>query len=149
MCQPIILLNQEGLRLTKILKIFFFIYLFILVGKIILKDYNGAFTDLICILILMTTFLCCHFILSAFLIFMVIYSLFFSLVFLGLRIQNRVAGLKDVYLKDDLSYYSIIVIQGLTLIFYSCLIYYSFQSYKEYKAIFMNGGGYRKKKFWI
>ena len=146
MCQPIIHLNQEGHRLTKIMKILFFIYLFIIVGKIILKDYKGALTDFLCILILLTTFMCCHFILAAFLIFMVILSLFYSIIFLGLRVQNKLANLNDVYLKDDVSYVSVIVIQGLSLIFYIFLIYYSFQSYKEYKAILVNGGGYRMKK---
>jgi hypothetical protein len=142
-CDPVIRLNTEGLRLNKVLKILFFIYILFIIAKIFLKDYNGALSDFINTIVLIFCFLICHYLLTAFLIFMLLFSTFYCAVFLALRLQNKISDLPDQYIADGI-YTPIIIVQFLALIFYIVLIYYSFQAFKEFKATYFNEGGYSK-----
>jgi hypothetical protein len=142
-CDPVIRLNTEGLRLNKILKFLFFIYILFLVAKIFLKDYNGAISDFINMMILIFSFLVCHYLIAAFLIFMLLYSLFYCAVFLALRLQNKISDLPDQFINDGI-FTPVLIVQSLAFIFYIVLIYYAFQAFKEFKAIYFNEGGYSK-----
>jgi hypothetical protein len=142
-CDPVIRLNTEGLRLNKILKILFFIYILFLVAKIFLKDYNGAISDFINIMILIFSFLVCHYLIPAFLIFMLLYSLFYCAVFLALRLQNKISDLPDQFITNGILT-PVLIVQSLAFIFYIVSIYYAFQAFKEFKAIYFNEGGYSK-----
>jgi hypothetical protein len=85
----------------------------------------------------------CYYLTAGFLLFFVIFNIFNTLVFIGLRIQNKVTGLKDYYIVHN-TFTAVVVVQSLALIFYFFLSYYGFQAYKEFKAIHTNGGGYCK-----
>ncbi len=140
-CEPVITLNQDCLKLNKTLKILFFIYIIFIIGKIFLRDYNGAFSDFLNILLLILCFLLCHYLIAGYLIFMVLFTTFYALVFLGQRVQNKVTGQLDIFLIKGI-FAPVIVLQTLSFIFYIILIYYLFQAFKEYKAVYFNGGGY-------
>lgn len=140
-CNPVIRLTEEGNRLKLILKIMFFIYIFFVVAKIFLFDLQGALSDLINVLILILSFLVCHYMLVSLLLFMVFFSCFNNLVFLGLRIQNKIKNLPDTYISKGI-YTHVVIVQSLEFIFYIFLIYYAFQTYKEFKAIYLSNDGY-------
>jgi hypothetical protein len=139
-CDPIIKLTPQGERLKKILTILFFIYFLVIIGRIIIRDYNSIISDFITIIILMMTMFMCHYMIAGFLIWKVLFDLFYTLVFLGLRIQNKVTpSLSDPYEYINM-YYPAVAISSLTCVFYCFLIYYAFQAYKEFKAIFYGYG---------
>ncbi len=146
-CNPVIQLNSEGLRLSKILKILFFIYLILIIGKCVLGDFKGALTGIILCVFLIITFLSCYYLFASYCIFFAIFNLFFSMVFIALRLQNKMAGLKDKYLTQGL-YAAAMILEFVCLVYYFFLIYYCFQSYKEFKAISVNGGGYCNHSFY-
>lgn len=140
-CEPMVALNAEGHRLVKILKILFFCYLALIVAKIVIGDFNGALSNVISMIILLLAFLQCNYLICGFLIFFSCFNLFYSLVFIGLRIQNNTAGIPDRFTSSGL-YISGIIIAVVSIGFYITLIYYAFKSYKEFKALLFNSGGY-------
>jgi len=142
-CNPVINLTSEGVRLAKILKVLFFLLIFLIIFKLVLGDLNGGLSGLILCAFIIITFLSCHYLFAGYTIFFAIFSLFYTIVFLGLRAQNKMAGLKDKYLMNNI-YTFLVVVEAISFVYYFTLIYYSFQSYKEFKAIYLNGAGYCK-----
>ncbi len=63
-----------------------------------------------------------------------------GLFFLGLRIQNKIAGYEDQYSSSDAYYICVIIFQCGLLAFYGLLIYYLFEAYKEFKALYFHRG---------
>jgi hypothetical protein len=144
-CNPVITLTSEGARLAKILKVLFFLCIFLIVAKLVLGDLHGGLSGLILCAFIVITFLSCHYLFAGYTIFFAIFSLFYTIVFIGLRVQNKMAGLKDKFLMNNI-YTFLLVVEVLSFFYYFVLIYYSFQSYREFKAIYLNGGGYCKIK---
>lgn len=142
-CEPIIRLTPEGERLNKILKVLFFVYLILIILKGVSGDFSGLFSDILVLLLLLITFLQCNYFFAGLLIFFLLFDVIHCLMFIGLRIQNKVVGLKDKYL--ELGFYTFaLVVQCISLVFYIVLIVFSFKSYKEFKAISKGFGGYCK-----
>ena len=139
-CEPIVRLSVEGTRFRKILQILFFVYLIFLVGKIVVMEYQGLLTNILAILILLFAFIMCHYLLTGITIFFVIFSLFYSLIFIGLRIQSKVAKIPDKYAATAF-YTAGIIVVGLSIFFYFVLTCYLFQAYKEFKALYFEGSG--------
>jgi hypothetical protein len=144
-CEPVITLSPKARSLIKCLQILFFVYFLVLLSQLIFLNFNGAMSSVITMLVLVMTFLMCHFLLAGFVIFLVFFNLFYSLIFIGLRIQNKIAGLHDKYFKNEL-YIALIIIESLSIVFFIILIYYAFQAYREFKALYFSGGGYSNIK---
>jgi hypothetical protein len=139
-CKRIVVLSTEGEYYTKCLKILFFIYIFVIIGKIIAQDYDSIISNIICIFLLIITFIQANFLFAGILIFFVCSNLFYTLIFLGLRIQNRSESIIDKFSGDNGLYWYAVIFSILSVIFFLCLIYYSFKAYKEYKYCYKNYG---------
>lgn len=146
-CTSVISLNEEGKKIVKTLQIFFFIYLFLIIGHLIFQLWNFALLGLFLMLFLLITFLQCYYLSAGILIVTTIYQIFESLVFLGLRIQNTFAKINDDFIIKGTSV-PVSILMVICIIFYFFLIYYSFQAYKEFKAISKGAGpGYCNYKY--
>ncbi len=139
-CRRIVVLSSDGEYYTKCLKILFFIYIFVLIGKIIAQDFDSIISNLICIFLLIITFLQANFIFAGILIFFICANLFYSLIFLGLRIQNRSSSIVDKFTGSEGLYWYAVIFSILSVIFFVVMIYYTFQAYKEYKYCYKNYG---------
>lgn len=137
-CEPVIRLNEKGNQLVKTLKILLFFYILLIAAKIVVRDWDTIINDFIGILILLVTFLQCHYLYSAFLIWFTIFNSFYCVIFIGQRIQNLVLKLSDRFATI---YTPSFIVSGMSLIFYIVLIYYAFQAYKEFKALYFNHEG--------
>lgn len=139
-CQKVIPLTTEGERLTKILMILFFIDLALMIVKIVFKRYDSLFSMLISLVLLLATFLMCHYYLAMFLVFFICFDAFYSLIFLAQRLQNWIVELSDIYVTDK--FYKIAVwIEFAYFVFLIVLIIFVFKAYKEYKAISLGNLG--------
>lgn len=136
-CDPIVKLSAEAERLIKILKILFFLYLFIIIIKLIVGDFNSAVNNIIAMIILVVLFLQANFMFAGFLIFFTLFNIMYALIFLGLRIQNRVAHIPDRYTYSSF-YIPSIVVSVISLVFYIFLTYYTFLAYREFKALYFD-----------
>lgn len=133
-CEPIVKLNPEGLKLVFILKILFYIFLVLTILQFFFIDFSGAINSIIALLVLFLLFNQANYMFAGLLMVFVTFSLFYASIFIGLRIQNRILGLKDVYTEEG-RYIAVLVIYSLSFIFYIVLIFYSFKAYKEFKAL--------------
>jgi hypothetical protein len=139
-CRPIIKLNEEGFRLRKALQVLFFLYMAVILGKIIARDWDAILSNVICSFLLILAFLQANFLYTALLIFFSVANLFYALVFLGLRIQNRVNHIPDSFSNNDGLYWFAVVFTMLSAIFFVFLIYYTFQAYKVFKYLYVTYG---------
>jgi hypothetical protein len=139
-CRPIVKLNEEGFRLRKALQILFFLYISVIIGKIIVRDYDAILSNIICAFLLILAFLQANFLYSAILIFFAVANLFYALVFLGLRIQNRVESIPDHFTDNNALYWFAVVFTMVSVVFFFFLIYYCFQAYKVFKYLYTTYG---------
>lgn len=139
-CKPIIKLNEDGYRLRKNLQILFFVYLAVIMGKIIITDYDAILSNILCAFMAILAFLQANFIYCAILIFFACANLFYSGIFLGLRIQNRVHDLPDHFTMNDGLYWFAVIFTILSIVFFCFLIYYSFQAFKTFKYLYITYG---------
>jgi hypothetical protein len=142
MCKSVIPLTDECKRINNILKILFICNTVIVITKLILGDIKSLYSNLIVLLLFFSTFQICHFLLAGYLIFFMLFNLFYSIIFIGLRFQNKLSGVTE--LSDNNTLKAFIVLEVLSSIIYVVSIIYSFKAYKEFKAISLNGGGYSK-----
>jgi len=139
-CQPVIQLSEKGKLIVGYLKIMFFIYLAIIVIQIVLQNVPYGLFSIIALFTLLATFLTCHFLFAGICIFILMFLSTIGLFFLGLRIQNKIAGIPDEYSSSNANYIIVIIFQCGLLTFYGFLIYYLFQAYKEFKALYLHRG---------
>ena len=98
-CKRAIVLTPKGEKYHNILVIFFFIDLVFLFIRIICGRYDGIFSTAIELLIFIMTFLTCHYIVAGFLVFFTLFDIFFTLLFLGQRLQNKIQNVNDTFLE--------------------------------------------------
>lgn len=134
-CEPVIVLNQEGKRLAGILKILFFIYIVVTIAVILLGDFSGFMLYVIIILFLMMTFLQARYQIAGFCIFLALFGAFNNLIFLGLRAQNRLLSLEDIYTGKNGLFVTAVVLVSIAFGFHIVLAVYLFKAYCEFKAI--------------
>jgi hypothetical protein len=139
-CKPVVQLSEKGKSIVGYLKIMFFIYLAIIIVQIVLQNLSYGLFSIIALAILLTTFLTCHFLYAGICIFILMFLTTIGLFFLGLRIQNKIAGIPDQYSSSNAYYIIVIIFQCGLLTFYGFLIYYLFEAYKEFKALYFHRG---------
>jgi len=137
-CKPVIPLSEKGKSLQGCLRILFFVFLMIIIIQLIIQDFSNLFSSFITFIILVATFMMCHFLLAGILILFTMFEILISVFFIGLRIQNKIFGFRDKYSSSDAFYFTAIIVEVAVIIFYFILIYYAFQAYKEFKALFFN-----------
>lgn len=142
MCQPIIALTNECRKINNVLKILFMLNTLIVITKLILGDTKSLFSNLIVLVLFFATFQMCHYILAGYLIFFMLFNLFYSVIFIGLRFQNKLADVTEVIQPNLLK--ALTILEIISSIIYILSIIYSFKAYREFKAISLNGGGYSK-----
>jgi hypothetical protein len=139
-CRPIVKLNEEGFRLRHILQVLFFLYMAVIIGKIIARDWDAILSNVICSFLLIISFLQANFLYTALLIFFSTANLFYALVFLGLRIQNKVSSIPDAFTDNVPLYWFAVIFTILSVVFFFFLIYYTFQAYKVFKYLYTTYG---------
>ena len=140
-CQKVISLSPEGEKINKILMALFFIDIILIIVKIIFRWYDSLFSMIISLVLLLSTFLICHYLLAMFVVFFALFDVFYSIVFLSLRLQNWIAKLEDKYLSYG--FYKVTVDIEFVYLVYNCvLIFFSFKAYREFKASAM---GYKEE----
>ena len=133
-CKKEINLTDEGEKLKKILIICFFIDLIFLFIRICCGRFDGIFFTVIELLIFIMTFITCNYHTAAFLIFFTLFDIFYIILFLGQRLQNKIQKVDDTYLEKKIHKIGVFI-EIFFLIFLIFLIYFSFKAYKEFKAI--------------
>ena len=128
-----IILTPLGEKYKKSLLVFLFIDVALLIVRIVFGQMGSIFNSIIEIVLLFIAYFYVSYICCAFLVFFAGFDVIKILIFLGQRIQNVVMGLSDIYTKSSF-YKAIVYIQIIYLIFYGLLIYFSFVSYREFKA---------------
>ena len=128
-----IILTPLGEKYKKTLLAFLFIDVILLIVRIIFGQTSSIFNSVIEIVLLFLAYFYVNYICCAFLVFFAGFDVIKILIFLGQRVQNIIMGLSDIYTTSSL-YEAIVYIQIIYLIFYVILIYFSFVSYREFKA---------------
>ena len=137
-CNPVIPLSEKAKSLVGSLRVLFFVFLIFIITQIVIQDFSNGFSSFITLIILLATFMMCHYLLAGILIFFTMFQIVFSFFFLGLRIQNQIFGFKDRYSSSNSFFVTVMIVETALIIFYVILVYYGFQAYKEFKAIYFN-----------
>ena len=133
-CKRAIVLTPKGEKYHNILVLCFFIDLLFLFIRIICGRNDGIFSTVLELLIFIMTFLTCHYIVAGFLVFFTLFDIFFTILFLGQRLQNKIQNVNDTFLEKKIHKIGVFI-EICFLIFLIILIYVAFKSYKEFKAI--------------
>ncbi len=139
-CRPVVTLSEKGKSLVSCLRILFFIYMIVVILQIVIQNFSNGFTSIISLLLLLGTFLTCHFLITGIFIFLTMFQIVSSFFFVGLIIQNKILGLQDIYSASNGYFITVIVFEILMILFFLTLIYYAFQAYKEFKALYFHIG---------
>ncbi len=134
-CNPVIPLSEKAMSINKCLKILFFFFLIVVVLQLVFQNFNNAFSSIITVIVFVLAFIMCHYLIAGFLIFMIMFDIYFSLTFIGLRIQNKVADLPDPFITSKGMFIAILTIESAIILFLIFTIYHVFQAFKEFKAI--------------
>ena len=142
-CKRAIVLTPKGEKYHNILVLCFFIDLLFLFIRIICGRNDGIFSTVLELLIFIMTFLTCHYIVAGFLVFFTLFDIFFIILFLGQRLQNKMQKVTDTFLEKKIHKIGLFI-EICFLIFLLLLIYFAFKAYKEFKAIAFGqiDGGY-------
>lgn len=139
-CDQVVKLNPEGERLRKLLGILIFADILIILSKLVLFR-TDSLTGIISLTLLVVTYLSCHYIISSFLIFVLMYDFVIILFFLLLRVQNSLYNVTDEYLTEKY-YISIVVIEVLSLGFDVLKIIVSFEAYQNFRGAYITATNY-------
>lgn len=133
-CKPSVNLSSEGHRITKILQTLTYCFLFLIVLKLLFGDFNGFFNDILTLILLILTFIQTNYFMAGMLIFFLLFQSFYIFIFVGLILQDSILGMITIELNFSFFY---LIITLLSLVLYCALIYYTFEAYKEYKALYI------------
>ena len=137
--EPVYPPTTKSQELVRILRICLYIQLFLGIFKILAGDFGTGFTDLIGCYILYQayTYLSyCN---------VIIYSFFNGLnviqliAMIGVIVQNSESFFKNSYFPNGGTLLPLVVY--LSLVFYVVTLYFSFEAYKEFKAITLEQTG--------
>jgi len=96
-CQPTFPQTKELLSYLFCLKIASLFLVLVGLSKIFISDYNGLLNDFIVLVVIVVIVLCLDYYMSALLIFLYIFNIFHSMIFVGLRIQNTSLKITDKF----------------------------------------------------
>ena len=134
-CEPKFPMSEEANKLSRILKILFFLYLVIsLVRMVVLRDFSSFLNDMVTSILLLFAALCANFLLASIAIILLLFNVLNTLLFLGLRVQNKTLNILDPYGRPTLFNF-IIFYTILLVIFYIICVIYTFYAYREFKFL--------------
>ena len=133
-CRPVVQLSEDGKRLSKILENLTYGYTILAVLKLFFGDFNNFLNDILTILITILTFTQTNYFMASFLVLLSIFQSFFLTVTVLLIIQNYYFGFLIISSLIEYIYLSILLVSQMMNFF---LVYYSFNAYREYKALFL------------
>ena len=135
-CKCVIQLTPEAEKLTKIIKILFFIDIILTIAKVFFARFDSLFSIIISLGLILATFLMCHYLLASLAVFFILFDMFYSITFLAQRLQNFVllGKFSDIYLSET-RYLIGVWFELVFFIFLVILFYFIFEAYREYKAI--------------
>lgn len=139
-CDQVIPLNAEGERLRKILAVFIFIDIFFVLAKLVFLRADSLI-GIISLSLLVVTYLSCHYIISSFLIFVLMYDFIIIFFFLLFRIQNSLSDFDDKFLTGRY-YITIVIIEVLALGFDVLKIIVTFESYQNFRGSYLTAANY-------
>ena len=139
-CDQVIPLNTEGERLRKILSVFIFIDIIFVLAKLVFLRADSLI-GIISLSLLVVTYLSCHYIISSFLIFVLMYDFVIIFFFLLFRIQNSLSDFDDKFLTGRY-YITIVIIEVLALGFDVLKIIVSFESYQNFRGSYLTAANY-------
>jgi hypothetical protein len=132
-CKPIVNISERGRKVSKTLENLNYAYIILAFIKLLLGDFNSFINDLLTIFLLIMTFMQASFFMAGLLIFIVMFQTFYVLVFDLLILQNWYFNL--MYISFGVSGFYVFIMY-VSLVLNVTLIYFIFQAYKEYKALF-------------
>ena len=135
-CKRVIQLTPEAEKLTKIIKILFFIDIILTIAKVFFARFDSLFSIIISLGLILATFLLCHYLLAGVAVFYILFDMFYSVTFLAQRLQNYVllGKFSDRYLSVT-RYLIGVWFELIYFIFLIVLFYFMFETYRVYKAI--------------
>ena len=151
-CEPKFNMSEEASKQARTLKILFFLYITLsLVRMIVLRDFSSFLNDMITSILLLFTSICANFLLASIVIILLLFNILNTLLFLGLRIQNKTLNIPDPFGRPTL--FNFIIFYTIFLvIFYIICVIYTFYAYREFKCLESeqnSSGAYRKDIFLI
>lgn len=151
-CRPVVQLSDEGRRLTKILQNLTYGYTFVAILKLFLGDFNNFLNDILTIIVTILTYSQTNYFMASFLVLLMLFQSFILSTALMLIIQNYLFSYVVVNSYVQFLYIIILLASYILTI---TLVYYSFQAYREYKALFFEQHqiallrSYSKKSFYL
>jgi hypothetical protein len=126
-------LSDNGKRFTKILENLTYGYTILAVLKLFFGDFNNFLNDILTIIITILTFTQTNYFMASFLVLLTLFQSFILSMTIMLIIQNYLFSYLVINSLIEFLYLSILLASFILTI---TLVYYSFQAYKEYKALF-------------
>jgi len=144
-CQPTFPQTKELLSYLFCLKIASLFLVLVGLSKIFISDYNGLLNDFIVLVVIVVIVLCLDYYMSALLIFLYIFNIFHSMIFVGLRIQNTSLKITDKFTSHKFLLIGGLIIQSISIVFYILMTVLTFYIYKEIRFCKLKAeGDYRK-----
>ena len=120
--------------------VFIFIDIFFVLAKLVFLRADSLI-GIISLSLLVVTYLSCHYIISSFLIFVLMYDFVIIFFFLLFRIQNSLSDFDDKFLTGRY-YITIVIIEVLALGFDVLKIIVSFESYQNFRGSYLTAANY-------
>lgn len=141
MCERVIQLTDRGEKLRKYLIALFITYNVLLIIRIIFLTSILTISSMIIDSLFMSSIIICHFRHLSYLIVLFLYDFYASFSFIGINLQFYLI-IKDT--NQKVPFYIGVIIEGLNLLLVCIIIYWVFQTYKEFKFIYFGNSHYRK-----
>lgn len=147
-CNPIIPLTDEVKRKVNVLKFMLFGYAVLLIALIATGGIESIFSYIISILCVLAAAFQANYQYCGIGVLFSFLNGFSSFLFLALRVQNAILNLNEpLKIKYNGLFVMTIIIHCVSFIFHLLLIYFLFDSYKEFKATYKNNS-YSKKNLY-
>ena len=135
-CDPIIPLSEEAKKKSNVLKIMFFGYIVLLIALIATGELQSLFSFIIAMLLVLGAAFQANYQLCGLAVLFSFFNGFVSFLFLALRIQNAVLKIPEPFKEYKGLFVTVIIVHILSFIFHGLLIYFLFDAFKEFKAIY-------------
>ena len=134
-CDQVIVLDSEGSRLKRLLGVLIFIDIVIVLSKLVFLRVNSL-VALVSLVLLVVTYLSCHYIISSILMFVLMYEFGIIALFLLYRVQNSLYEIHDKFLVEGF-YISIVIIEVIAITFSVLKIIVTFEAYQNFKRTYL------------
>lgn len=139
-CEQVVVLDNEGSRLKRLLGVLIFIDIVIVLAKLVFLRVNSL-VALVSLVLLVVTYLSCHYIIASILMFVLMYECGIIAFFLLYRVQNSLNDIHDKFLIEGF-YISIVVIEVIAITFSVLKIIVTFEAYQNFKRTYLQSINY-------